>query len=221
MAIPISAIACLLVLLATLGFVAWRFWRSAQAVESRLKAELASLEKASAQIQDSLKAELQETTAAFQAISIEKAALETQCIALKQQCSRLRAELGQRSQQVQQDSQEIAFEKIQTLLIQYPTLRRMAEAKPDLPARNVVATLTALDNLVQFWGYAPIGVPWESQAYDPQIHQGDVDDLQIGETVYVRFVGYREMKSDSLGRLRHRILIPAKVSRTLPGGLLA
>jgi hypothetical protein len=214
MAIPITLIVCLLVLLGILGLVVWRFWQSAQAIESQLREELASLEKASQRIENKLRTELQETIEAFQSTLLEKAELETQCLSLKQQCSRLRTDLGQKAQQAQQDSQAIAFEKIQTLLVQYPTLRCMAALKPDLPARNVVATLTALDNIVQFWGYAPIGVPWETQAYDPQIHQGDVDDLQVDETVYVRFVGYREIKSD-------RILIPAKVSRTLPGGLVA
>jgi molecular chaperone GrpE (heat shock protein) len=212
--VPISVVLYLLILFAIVGVVGWRLWRAAQAIELQLREELACLEKSSQKIQNDLSAELQQTTAAFQAISLEKAALETEGIALKQQCARLRAELGQTVQQAQQDAQATAFEKIQTLLSQYPTLRKMTEAKPDLPARNIVATLTALDSLVQCWGYLPIGVPWEREAYNPQIHQGDVADLQAGETVYVRFVGYRDVKRD-------RILLPAKVSRTLPQGMLS
>ena len=81
----------------------------------------------------------------------------------------------------------------------------MVESQPDLPARNIVALLTSLENLVKFWECQSIGKPWEMEPYDPQIHQSDVGDIPIGESVYVRFVGYQ--KGD-------RILIPAKVSRT-------
>ena len=83
----------------------------------------------------------------------------------------------------------------------------MVENKPELPARNVIAMLTTLDNLIRFWGYDAIGTPWEAVSYDPQLHEGDSSDLKAGEQVYVRFVGYRQ---------GDRILIPAKVSRILP-----
>ncbi|MER3434542.1 MAG: molecular chaperone GrpE [Leptolyngbya sp. ERB_1_1] len=139
----------------------------------------------------------------------EKAALEVQIGELKQQCARLRSQLETQSTQTQQDSEIKAFEQIQSLLTQYPTVRRMTETKPDLPARNLIGMFTALDNLMEFWNYQAIGHPWEQVKFDPQLHQGDIADLVPGESVYVRFVGYRS--SD-------RIVIPAKVSRTLPAG---
>jgi molecular chaperone GrpE (heat shock protein) len=99
------------------------------------------------------------------------------------------------------------FRQIATLLTQYPTIRHMVTLKPDLPAKNIIAILASLDNLLTGWDIVPIGKVWAAVSYDPQQHQADSPDIQPNETVYVRFVGYQ--RGD-------RILIPAKVSRTLP-----
>jgi hypothetical protein len=103
--------------------------------------------------------------------------------------------------------QRQVFEQLQTLLVNYPTVTKAALAKPEMPAKNIVPLFTPLGNLIAGWGYEPIGQPWESVVFDPQLHQPDVADIQPGELVYVRFVGYRD------GAV---ILVPAKVSRTLP-----
>lgn len=129
---------------------------------------------------------------------------------LRQQCLRLREELQQQASQVQTDERDSAFEQLQTLLTNYPTARKMAQSKPDLPAKNLVALFTPLENLLNSWGYESIGKPWEQVPYDPQLHQPDTEDIAMGELVYIRFVGYRD---------GDRILSPAKVSRTLPPGI--
>lgn len=129
---------------------------------------------------------------------------------LQQQCLRLREQLQQQSEQLKADFQETTFEQLQTLLTNFPTARQMAQAKPDLPAKNLAALFTPLENLLENWGISPIGTPWEQVAYHPQLHQPDTDDMAEGELVYIRFVGYREVE---------KILSPAKVSRTLPGGV--
>jgi molecular chaperone GrpE (heat shock protein) len=190
-----------------LGVLYWRSQRIARSIQAALQQDLDGLKQTSQQIQRDLEQRLQETTDTLQTTQREKATLEDQVEALKQQCLRLRNTLEQQATQVQQDTQATAFEQVQMLLTQYPTVRRMVEGKPDLPARNVVAMFTTLDNLIQSWGYQTIGSPWEAVVYDPQLHQGDVSDLQAGESVYIRFVGYRQ---------GDRILTPAKVSRTLP-----
>lgn len=129
---------------------------------------------------------------------------------LQQQCLRLREELQQQASLVQTDERNSAFEQLQTLLTNYPTARRMTESKPDLPAKNLVALFTPLENLLKSWGYEPIGTPWKQVPYNPQLHQPDTSDITEGELVYIRFVGYRD---------GDRILSPAKVSRTLPPGI--
>jgi molecular chaperone GrpE (heat shock protein) len=129
---------------------------------------------------------------------------------LKQQCLRLKTELETRSQQVSDDLKQDFFNQLQSLLANYPTAIKMAQQKPDLPAKNLVALFTPLGNLLSDWGYETIGELWQQVEYNPQLHQADSDDLNAGDRVYVRFVGYRD---------RDTILCPAKVSRTLPPGI--
>ena len=125
------------------------------------------------------------------------------------QCQRLREELKQQSQQLQSDFQNETFTQLQTLLSNYPTVKKMALAKPDLPAKNLVSLFTSLDNLITSWGYTAIGETWEQVNYNPQLHQADSDDIQERELVYIRFIGYQD---------GDKVLYPAKVSRTLPPG---
>ncbi|MBF2079532.1 MAG: molecular chaperone GrpE [Synechococcales cyanobacterium T60_A2020_003] len=103
--------------------------------------------------------------------------------------------------------QRETFEQLQTLLVNYPSAAHMAIQNPHLPARNLVALFTPLEHLIHQWGYESIGQPWQAVVFDPQLHQPDQLDIQPGETVYVRFIGYRN---------GDEILCPAKVSRTLP-----
>ncbi|GET35868.1 nucleotide exchange factor GrpE [Microseira wollei] len=126
---------------------------------------------------------------------------------LRQECLRLREQLQQQSSQVTADLQNNTFSQLQSLLTNYPSVRQMVKAKPDLPAKNLISLFIPLDNMLKSWGYEPIGSPWEQVPYNPQLHQADTDDMTEGELVYVRFVGYRD---------NSRILSPAKVSRTLP-----
>lgn len=127
---------------------------------------------------------------------------------LQQQCQQLRAELQQQKAQLTTDWQEATFEQLKPLLTQFPTARKMAIARPELPAQNLMALLTPLERLLQDWAIEPIGTPWESVPYDPQLHEPDSNSIATGEPVYIRFVGYRQ---------GDRILCPARVSRTLPG----
>ncbi|BAU15472.1 hypothetical protein LEP3755_60310 [Leptolyngbya sp. NIES-3755] len=183
----------------------WRSTQSAQATEAMLRLNIDELQQTKSDLEQKLDTAISD----WQTSQREKAALEVQIEEFKQQCARLRSQLETQSTQTQEDSEIKAFEQIQSLLTQYPSVRRMTETKPDLPARNLIGMFTALDNLMKFWGYQAIGQPWEQVKFDPQLHQGDVADLVLGESVYVRFVGYRS---------RDRILVPAKVSRTLPAG---
>lgn len=135
----------------------------------------------------------------------------TQTIAdLQQQCVRLRADLQQQKAQLHTDFQDSSFAQLQPLLISYPSACKMAQANPELPARNLIALFTPLENLLQTWHINPIGAAWEQVPFNAQLHQPDTDDMAAGEPVYVRFVGYHH---------GDRILSPAKVSRTLPGGV--
>ncbi|NEP01325.1 MAG: helix-turn-helix domain-containing protein [Symploca sp. SIO2E9] len=128
---------------------------------------------------------------------------------LRQQCQQLQEELQQQLNQLRTNERRSTFFQLQTLLTNYPTARRIVQLKPDLPAKNLVAILMSLENLLKSWGYEFIGSVWEQVPYNPKLHQPDTDDIESGELVYIRFVGYREGE---------HILCRAKVSRTLPGG---
>lgn len=140
-----------------------------------------------------------------------QAAVDTdKLVELQQQCQRLRTELEEQSTQLSADFRDAIFEQLKPLLTNFPTARQMVAARPDLPAKNLVALFTPLENLLNSWGYEPIGNPWEQVPYNPQLHQPDTEDMIEGELVYIRFVGYRDGE---------RIVYPAKVSRNLPGGI--
>lgn len=126
---------------------------------------------------------------------------------LRSEGLRLREELQQQSVELTNEFRNSTFQQLQTLLTNYPSVRQLVQVKPDLPAKNLTSLFTSLDNLIESWGYQPIGQAWEQVSYNPQLHQPDAGDIEAGELVYIRFVGYREGE---------QILCPAKVSRTLP-----
>lgn len=130
--------------------------------------------------------------------------------ALRTECLQLREALQKQSIELKNEFQYSTFQQLQTLLTNYPSLRQLLQVKPELPAKNLISLLIPLDNLIESWDYEVIGQVWGRVSYDPQLHQADVSDMEAGELVYIRFVGYR--KGD-------RILLPAKVSRTLPAGI--
>lgn len=135
--------------------------------------------------------------------------LEEKVDSLYKEGLRLHEEMQQQKLEITEAFRESTFTQLQSLLTNYPSIHQMVGAKPELPAKNLLSMFAPLDNLLKEWGYEQIGKPWEQVAYNPQIHQRDNSDIAEGEQVYVRFVGYQH---------QGKILCPAKVSRTLPGG---
>ncbi len=126
---------------------------------------------------------------------------------LKQQSLKLKDELEAQKELFASEFQFIFFEQLQGLLTQYPTVIKIVEYKPDFPAKDILPLFVPLNGLIELWKYKVIGSPWEQVYYDPKYHQADCNDMRVGELVYIRFVGYY---------IGDRILVPAKVSRTLP-----
>lgn len=133
--------------------------------------------------------------------------LEQQKAQFVEEFTRLQQEMEQQQANLIEQHRRSTFQQLQTLLVGYPSASKIAQAKPDLPAKNLTAMFTPLDNLLKDWGYEAIGPVWSEVAYNAQLHQPDSSDIQPREMVYIRFVGYRQ------GDV---ILCPAKVSRTLP-----
>ncbi len=135
--------------------------------------------------------------------------LNSEKTALHQEGVRLHEELQQQRLQLTEKFRTSTFEQLQTLLTNYPSIHQMVSVKPELPVKNLLSMFTPLDNLLSKWGYEQIGKPWQQVPYNSQLHQPDNADITEGELVYIRFVGYQH---------QGRILCPAKVSRSLPGG---
>lgn len=75
---------------------------------------------------------------------------------LRQECLQLRDQLQQQNTELTTDVRDSAFQQLQTLLTNYPSVRQMMQVKPDLPAKNLVSLFTPLDNLLASWRYEPI-----------------------------------------------------------------
>ncbi len=198
----------------SLSILAFFYWRSTKiAIADRLELagqltkEIDKIKDRNFQAELLLQSQVTEIKSQLQISEVSNAKLAQKTTELIQQCQRLRENLKNQTAQVKTEAVIGGFEQIQSLLTQYPSIQKTIEVRPDLPAQNIVALLTSLSNLVEFWECQPIDRAWEMVKYNPQLHQGDVTDLQSGESVYVRFIGYRQ---------GDRILIPAKVSRTLP-----
>lgn len=174
------------------------------------RGELASLQlQELIQLAQALDWTLEELLQNFGVVNISSSKQLLELNAIRHECLRLREELQQQREELTTEFQHSTFERLQSLLANYPTVRQLIKMKPDLPAKNLISLFTSLDNLIGNWGYESIGQVWEQVPYNPQIHQPDAGDIEVGELVYIRFVGYRDGE---------HILCPAKVSRTLPGG---
>ncbi|WP_334882337.1 hypothetical protein [Nostoc sp.] len=180
--------------------------RGAIAPKADLKTN--KLELALSQI-ELLENELQATRQNYLELEQKLHQLVLEKAALHQEGLRLHEELQQQRLELTDEIRFSTFEQLQTLLTNYPSIHQMVRVKPELPAKNLLSMFTSLDNLLYKWGYEQIGKPWEQVPYNPQIHQPDAADIALYELVYIRFVGYQH---------QGRILVPAKVSRTLPGG---
>ncbi|MEH1940425.1 MAG: hypothetical protein V7L01_09445 [Nostoc sp.] len=178
------------------------------AIAPKADLETNKLELARSQI-ELLEDELQATRQNYLDLEQKLHQLVLEKAALHQEGLRLHEELQQQRLELTDEIRSSTFEQLQTLLTNYPSIHQMVRVKPELPAKNLLSMFTSLDNLLYKWGYEQIGKPWEQVPYNPQIHQPDAADIAEDELVYIRFVGYQH---------QGRILVPAKVSRTLPGG---
>jgi hypothetical protein len=134
--------------------------------------------------------------------------LQNQIETLERKCLALNQEIEKLPPQLINDWQKKSFQLLQTLLANYPTVKIMVKLKPDFLAQNLIPLLTPLDKILTEWEIESIGKPWEKVSYNPLIHYTDEENLTPHETVYIRFVGYSQ---------KGKILLPAKVNRTLPG----
>ena len=121
---------------------------------------------------------------------------------------RLNNKIEQLPKVLQGNWQKESIDLLQELLISYPTAKLMVELKHNLPPKNILALLKPLELLLEQWGVETIGQPWKKVPYNPNIHECGEENISQGELVYIRWVGYYQ---------GDKVLLPAKVSRKLPG----
>jgi hypothetical protein len=122
---------------------------------------------------------------------------------LEQEYGRLQASVTQREAAARQAVQRTALDRLEPWLLQWPTAAHAVAKNPDLPASRLLPLVQPVMDLVAAWEVEPIGTVGTEVPYDPQNHQLMGGTVQPGESVQVRYVGYRQGD-----RLLHR----AKVS---------
>ena len=188
-----------------------------QQLDSEKTGEISGLQQEREQLRQQLEqmesektAEITELQQAWEQLRWQLQQQTAEMIEFQQKCQRLQSQLQQQPSQLNADFRDSTFAELQALLTKYPSARQIAETKPDLPAKNMMKLFTPLENMLENWGYEPIASVWEQVRYNRNLHKADTDDIQEGEMVYVRFVGYKS---------GDRVVCPAKVSRTLPAGI--
>lgn len=111
---------------------------------------------------------------------------------LKQEYDRLQARLDQQQRELWQEFQQSSVQILESLLLQLPTAVYAAQQNPQVPAVKLLPLLRPLDRLLEEWGIEAIAGVGSEIPYDPQQHQLMEGTAQAGESVRVRYTGYRQ-----------------------------
>jgi len=126
-------------------------------------------------------------------------------IELKAEYQRLQQQLDRQRQESRIEFQQETLQQLEALLLQLPTAAYAAQQNPTMPARNLLPLLRPIDRLLQRWGIESIDRVGSEVAYDPHSHQlMDANEVETGEPVTVRYIGYRQ---------GDKLLYRARVSR--------
>lgn len=111
---------------------------------------------------------------------------------LKQEYQRLQAQLEQQRQALWQEFQHSSLQVLESWLLQWPTAAHKAQENPQLPAIRLLPLLRPMEQLLQQWGVEAIAPVGAEVPYDPQMHQLLEGTARPGESVKVRYAGYRQ-----------------------------
>ena len=133
---------------------------------------------------------------------------ESQAIAdLKREYERLQAQLDTQRQELCQEFQQSSLQVMESWLLQWPTAAQKARENQHLAAVKLLPLLRPIEQLLQQWGVEAIAPVGAELPYEPQLHQLMEGTAQPGETVKVRYTGYRQAD---------KLLYRAKVSPISP-----
>jgi DNA-binding Xre family transcriptional regulator/molecular chaperone GrpE (heat shock protein) len=111
---------------------------------------------------------------------------------LKREYDRLQAELAKQKQELRKEFQLASLQAIESWLLQWPTAAQKAKENPDLAAVKLLPLVKPIEQLLQQWDVEAIAPVGAEVKYDPQLHQLLSGSAQSGETVIVRYTGYRQ-----------------------------
>ena len=116
------------------------------------------------------------------------AALES----LQQEYQRLQQQLEQQKESLQQEFQQESLQVLESWLLQWPTAIAIVQKNPKLPAGRILPLMKPLEQLLEKWGLESIASVGEEVPYNPRQHELIKGISEIGETVKVRYVGYKQ-----------------------------
>lgn len=97
------------------------------------------------------------------------------------------------TQEITQQVQQSVIEILESLLLQLPTMIKVVEKNPQLPASRLVPLLKPLNKLLSHWDIKAIAPVGAIVKYDPQQHQlMSETEEEISDLVEIRYVGYRQ-----------------------------
>lgn len=123
--------------------------------------------------------------------------------ALRQEYQRLQQQLEQHREILIQEFQQSSLQVLESWLVQWPTAAYAAQQNQHLPAVRLLPLVRPVEQLLQEWGVEAIASVGAEIPYDPHLHQLMEGNAQPGETVRVRYIGYRQAE---------KLLYRAKVS---------
>ncbi|MBE9060516.1 helix-turn-helix transcriptional regulator [cf. Phormidesmis sp. LEGE 11477] len=95
--------------------------------------------------------------------------------------------------------QETALQTLESWLIQWPTIVKRAQDRPDLPATKILPFVRPVEQLMAEWGVEPIATVDCQVEYDPTYHQLVAGSAKPGDCVRVTHTGIIHH-----GKLLHR-----------------
>ena len=123
--------------------------------------------------------------------------------ALQSEYDRLQQQMSQQREQANEDFLRSALEMLESWMIQWPTAAYAAHKNDTIPASRLIPLVRPVERLLEDWGIEAIATVGEDVVYDPTMHQLMSGTAQSGDSVRVRYIGYRH---------RGKLLYRAKVS---------
>ncbi|MCU0547609.1 MAG: helix-turn-helix domain-containing protein [Oscillatoriaceae cyanobacterium Prado104] len=112
--------------------------------------------------------------------------------AIEQEYQQLQAELARQRESLMQEFQLASLQTLESWMLQWPTAANAAQNNETLPAVKLLPLLRPIEQLLQQWGIESIAPVGTEIPYDPQQHQLLEGTAQPGETVKVRYAGYKQ-----------------------------